>query len=1308
MRICPNKRSKLWKDFVKRVGSETTAYNIFFLRDGDIEDITDEEIASYTGNKSYQETVSNEILSNFPNTFQIGSSVLNLNREPQDIDFISFNSDEQILNWLDTNNIPYTVSDIDVNFNYKGQNISIALDQQTKNFLDSIGVKDINQYLEPNRKLVNLTLDYKKVLGRDKDLQDLEEHYSYNQPSTISYKPKPTNTISIVKQAQFRDSLKAGNKISFTYWSETTSQLVSEKDITITKVDFDRFEGTYEGGEERTFKYSNVIDDTISGNLNHKEQQIFKDNLKIGKVFENLKTDLGLITGEVTEIGTDSFKIGDREIKYAEVYKEDSQIRLLEKIQALKNSLSNQIIIFQASMRTAFHKRRVDSLRRALETLENYDELVDLEEFFTEVSKNIMTSKAYLISIAQKDLPSEKKLALISYTKQFLDSFRYVEGLNNAIQNFEGCEKLKAVSRQLVADISDAKQEYYVVAQPAMAEILYEQLNPRTNKEIAELGLTDEELAKVNLAPITKESILAELNQPSKDLDLFNKFGVAPINSNDTLLGLFQKMLKNVKESARKMDEYFLRTMIPVVKRIQKKYDIKKVMENFYTIEEVEVFRNGEPQIIKVRKFIKQYNVDKFNDDMSVLYQERDSGYRDLAIAEEMGDAVARDVARGKILRTNELIDAYRKENGKIIDAKTSKYLTEKYVAKDPIKFNNLLDRYYTPVEFEQTTQDSITHTDEETGETIYYNYRNNRWGANKDLYLTENHKNLQKYLDTDPDIRAFYDLIIDNYKKANRSIPLSYRLNGILPSIYEKNMIKDTTKYFSTFLEENIPQYMSRIDGKAHKEIPIGFTKLMDVSESSDDVLQSLMMFFAEANNYSTMNEFLGSTENMVELLSVTNPLDEKQKQRITSDVNNRLSAVIKSIDQTVFNKHRDSNGPLSKFIDLLNKFTSLTRMALKPLNWAVNIIRGNMENLFEGIGGRHFTVKDLVWANKEFIKLQSTNPRKIANMIRSLDAIQGRFLREYGDEFVSFKEKYLKTDILFLGQDLGEIQIQGTSMLALLKAWNIQIPEDGNFDLDALPTDFINTLHAVNKRNHGVYNNFDRLYAQDNALFRLFMQFRKYIAPTYRARFSGLFSGNYRIDQEAGTIERGYYREFGEYVYKCMKNLNELPAMLASFKSMHPVQKEGVRRTMADLIAFFTLYTLVNLIKGDDEEEDDEMSPVEWYTVYFAARLRGEIGAYLPVFGTKDQLRIINNPFAAAPVIGDMFNLFATVTDLDPDKDGNISIFKEYQRKTGIHEKGDLKVLGKISKLNPLDNVMETFYPEEMYDNFEAASQR
>ena len=71
--------------------------------------------------------IASEILNIAPNIYLIGSGALNLNRPVADLDFISKNNDVEILSWLDSNNIPYTMSNIDINFEYKGQNISIAL-----------------------------------------------------------------------------------------------------------------------------------------------------------------------------------------------------------------------------------------------------------------------------------------------------------------------------------------------------------------------------------------------------------------------------------------------------------------------------------------------------------------------------------------------------------------------------------------------------------------------------------------------------------------------------------------------------------------------------------------------------------------------------------------------------------------------------------------------------------------------------------------------------------------------------------------------------------------------------------------------------------------------------------------------------------------------------------------------------------------------------------------------------------------------------------------------------------------------------
>ena len=45
------KKTKRWKNLVDKLGSESAAYNVFFLRNGNIEDITDEEIANYVAPK---------------------------------------------------------------------------------------------------------------------------------------------------------------------------------------------------------------------------------------------------------------------------------------------------------------------------------------------------------------------------------------------------------------------------------------------------------------------------------------------------------------------------------------------------------------------------------------------------------------------------------------------------------------------------------------------------------------------------------------------------------------------------------------------------------------------------------------------------------------------------------------------------------------------------------------------------------------------------------------------------------------------------------------------------------------------------------------------------------------------------------------------------------------------------------------------------------------------------------------------------------------------------------------------------------
>jgi hypothetical protein len=303
-----------------------------------------------------------------------------------------------------------------------------------------------------------------------------------------------------------------------------------------------------------------------------------------------------------------------------------------------------------------------------------------------------------------------------------------------------------------------------------------------------------------------------------------------------------------------------------------------------------------------------------------------------------------------------------------------------------------------------------------------------------------------------------------------------------------------------------------------------------MDVEDSSDDIIMSTLMFVREANNFSYMNNFVGSSEVIIDVLSLQDPLDEEQPEGVEVEINRRKEALLSFFKQQIYGEFNTTHGPLSKTIDFLGKATALTTIGLNPKSWLANFFVGNWNNLAEGFGGRFYTVSDIMAADKQFMKMlwDEKERKKLMNMIDSLDAIQGRFSKTFGAELMSFKEKYGRLDTLFIGQDLAEIQIQGSAMLAMLKSQGIAIPEDGIFTEQNTPDlqNFKNLLHAVNKRNHGVYNDFDRLHFQTNAVFRLFLQFRKWVVSTFRARYSGAMTGEYRIDIEMGSLEKGWYR--------------------------------------------------------------------------------------------------------------------------------------------------------------------------------------
>jgi hypothetical protein len=1162
------------------------------------------------------------------------------------------------------------------------------------------------------------------ILGNNNDIEGFKEFVNTQEEpkfktimqskfreidEDVKYKIRPKNTLNNIEREKFKRSVSPGDKTTFKHWNENYSIVEEYVDINIGDVFDEDFEGYYNEDDKQKFKYENVISNERPNKYDIEEQAIFKNKLYVGAgvVFyvDNIKVE-----GNITEVGSSMFSVAvDDEIKtfeYADIDSENYERNISELVYGVKEVLKKQLKAFSKKVSTEEQVQRLASVEKALFQLENYKGIDDLLGFMNTVQKSIAKSNALLNNLERKDLPVDKKLAMMSYVKDYIKSFDIMKQLASQINKLDGSDKLKAVSNTLLTELTLTEENYYDRVIPELADWLWSVFPENLNKE----------LLMTKQKPWTKERLIQELRSPSGDLDFFNTYLVPTSNSNDVITGLFSKILKRALDAGRYAVYQMEQALKPAFQKVQDRFsDMEEVYKNFYTIKDLKVMENGEEKTKKVRYIIEQYNLQEYYDNIRDFKSQTNDLWKKLKEADTKTekDSIKREIDKIEAKKLK-----YQKTYGALVTASKMKIDMEALRDRDSPKFNydtfgNYLSYFYkitaTP------SANSLEVIDEETGEVTYYEYKENRWNPDKSKFETDEYKELAK---GDEDIFNLYKEYKKIYDDLERMLPESRKMKGLIPCHYEDKAVVNVGKWWKNLTTSTDKQYLSTLGGEVYRQIPIGYSRALDVSESSNDILSSLMKYSLEVHHFKAKNDVLGGVDGLTAVLEKYKPFDATQQSKTKSELNNRRDGIKKFIKQVFYSETRASDAWYDKAIDFFAKGTSVMRMAIKPSNAIANIIMGNYANFSEAYGGRNFTTKDLLKAEKDYFHMIATNPQKLANMLNTLDAVQGRYNLEVGQAFRSTKSKFT-IDNIFILQDLGEHQIQGVAMLALLEAKKVPIPEDGNFDLSTLPDNFIDTLHELNKANHGVYNQFDRLYMQDQAIFRLFLQFRKWIVPTFRSRFSGSTedwrnpqgTNKYRIDIESGTVESGYYGMFFRFIFQYGKDLKRLPNILADAKNLDPIAKEGVKRTLRDgasLLAISALFLPLAGADDDDwvnEEHGDIANWIHWEIIYQLERLRADLSTYVPFLGFKDEMRIVNQPFAAASTAVQMYELFSMMFDIEEREDGTYG-WAQYKRDYGRYKKGDLKMWSRASKLNPLDNPLEDLSPEIQYNNFKASS--
>jgi len=364
--------------------------------------------------------------------------------------------------------------------------------------------------------------------------------------------------------------------------------------------------------------------------------------------------------------------------------------------------------------------------------------------------------------------------------------------------------------------------------------------------------------------------------------------------------------------------------------------------------------------------------------------------------------------------------------------------------------------------------------------------------------------------------------------------------------------------------------------------------------------------------------------------------------------------------------------NEQISKIADLINNFTSLNSLALNLYTGVSNVLTGNAMLRQEAMAKEFVTPADYAWANLQYLEL---SPQSIRNIGQRLPDDKLSIWNDRMDTFQAYEKDYrdieadrsslagrlIQTSSLYFINHAGEHMLQSRMSLALahntkvkdllgkeLNLWDAATVVDGKLVFDENLTKvggtsatslfskeedgqpftardinrFINRQNSVNKSLNGIYNNVDKAAAQQFALFRLGVMFRKYIKPGWNRRFQKK-AWNY----EAEIYREGYYTTAWNFIKNMRKELKEGQFSLGKqWSNLTPTEKANFNRLAVEwayVIATAALFTVLS-----NWADDDDDNALLAFSAYEAARLYSEIRFFTSI--TEAQ-RILKSPAAS-----------------------------------------------------------------------------
>jgi hypothetical protein len=504
-----------------------------------------------------------------------------------------------------------------------------------------------------------------------------------------------------------------------------------------------------------------------------------------------------------------------------------------------------------------------------------------------------------------------------------------------------------------------------------------------------------------------------------------------------------------------------------------------------------------------------------------------------------------------------------------------------------------------------------------------------------------------------------------------------------------------------------------------------------MSDKEQSYDVGGIYYKYFSSIINYKhkhevlskvEMTRYLLETRGVAEIVKGKPVLDSQGKQVVKKGIESNIAQQFSDwVDQIFYGLKEGDLGTwgkldITKAVNKLGSYTALNMLGANFVQGFANIMTGSSMQWMEGIGGLHFTPKDMIKARGVYLKhsvsmLGDFGKRSPSNIINILNN-EFDILNEYDDGKYRKNSKFrqlMSTSTLFFTSHVGEHWMQTQTLLAMLNHIEAK-DKDGNSlgtMLDCLNKEgnkiVFKSKEGVKVSNfnedqqaifeqlvrrklssmHGEYTELGRIAIQRNALLNQALMFRKFIVPGVKRRY-----GRAQVNNLMGENIEGNYRTTLRFFKQLFKEAHVFHwnLMHEDWDNLLDREKANVRKTAAEL-AFMTSaiilsWALLNMIG----EDDDDLWVTE-FLAYQALRFKAEMWFFSNPLQT---MKILRSPAASMSMIENTLKLFGQL--MPPDFAG----FDVYERGP---LKGQLKVYKTMNDLLPgVKQVYRLQYPEQL----------